>query len=561
MINKYISIILLLAAANLASALEIQTIATGKCNYYSGIITQVDDEQLLLLQLDGSVQTIALAEINKILSFATAINPLAQITLNPQLLSTFKQFKLHDNNKIITAIAYKFIEDIVLLYGIRGHNYVLSRNEISSITDVDPQLAGTNIPLHNKQTINLPLEGYFPQCTHISTSDGITLRAHKILSEKIKINVFLSSYRDGYRQLNDLQERMIFYPVPFLYNDDFRMGLGNGLYFQWATGSQYNAQSLNVININGGKPSIYLPYTLPNNNSLVYQTQFKTHFFHGYFEGNFGALNAGAATLDIDDFNNDNLPTTADVTLNYNYMLFMGADYKNYSLSFGRLYASEQYYLKNEVRSLLADEPYPILRLGYRNARLHAELLYSLPLSKSSYPQDMLEGVTKIGNPNINNCSATIDPKTGGEAATGNFLCKDPNSFKKGAAKQTLEILDELHNKFSYIRANFDYYLNPEITLGMSLIARSNKYSEKVQSYLNTNITNNNKTTGSIFNNSLSTEQLEAIVYYKQDFSAYAGITLYYQLKQTEHSLSLYGDNTSNNPQDTKVGGYFEFIF
>ena len=376
---------------------------------------------------------------------------------------------------------------------------------------------------------------------------------------------------------------MRFYAVPSLYMNDFRLGLGYGMYLKWSGGTPYSSQSLTAINLLGSQ-SQYLPVIGVNeSNNFSIQTAFKTHFFHGYFEGNFHSLfdtstadvsskfesiSAGGITnplsavkIRANALKNSDLEFAVET--NYNHFLMMGVDYGSFSLSLGKAYISTQYFFTDETRSLPSAEPYEIIKFSYITDKYDLELLLSLPASNNNISNSEIEGHSII-DPDYSASSCTEERNSVYGVVA---VCQEPYNYTRENYKDASPIVQgsNVDNKFSYWRANIAYKINPANSVGGSILSTAHTYKEQVQTY---QISSAYQIDGfgkrnlyEVFNNQFNADSTSFLIYYHSDFSDYIGIKIFYESSTYKYSSHFLDKDDGDKVVDAKWGGYFEFIF
>ena len=579
---KYILFSCLCIFASQIWAVNVHIVSTGTCTYYSGIVVQVDENHMHLLQLNGEIVAINNRAITKVLTTSVADNPLPTINLTADFVKYVQKVYIRNGNSYIYAVAYQFVADMVFLYDLEGNTHVINYNSIEHISDyVFNTTEQDNIQFKKYKPINLPLKRYFNDCDDNLADLGNTVNISTILNDRMKISSFLDSLKQGYYKLLDLKERMRFYPVPSLYMNDFRLGLGYGMYLKWSGGTPYSSQSLTAINLLGSQ-SQHLPLVGVNeNNNFSIQTAFKTHFFHGYFEGNFHSLfdtsmadvsskfesiSAGGITNLLsavktrsNELKNNDLDFAAET--NYNHLLMMGVDYGNFSVSLGKAYISTQYYFKDETRSLPSTEPYEIIKFSYITDQYDLELLLSLPASNNNISNSEIEGHSIIDNNySASSCIAETNSVYGVAA-----VCEEPYDYTRDNYREASPIESEVDNKFSYWRANVAYKINQANTVGGSILSTAHTYKETVQTYQISSVYQidgfGKRNLYEVFNNKFNADSTSFLIYYHSDFSDYIGIKIFYESITHKYSSHFLGKDDGDKVVDAKWGGYFEFIF
>ena len=558
--NSFIHIIILLVFTSKLYALEIQAIESTPCNIDTGIIIDAHEEAIELLKLDGTSVSISSQDITKMVSFATNENPFREVHIPRQ--SYLKKYILHDDDNSIIGWAYKFVQDMIFLYDISGNQHVISKNDIASIEDFT-RLNNSAITTPTHTPIRIDLKNFFDHCQLAEVDTTNSLKAHSVLADELKISTYLEDFILGYQAIAGLEQRIQFYAKPYLYPKEFRMALGNpGFYFQWSTGKQYHAQTLNRI---GQVVSAITPELF--NDKFSYESTFKTHFFHGYFLGNIKALAAGTNTIEDENFEDT---YTVDTQTDYNYIVMMGVDYKNYSISFGQGFLANSYFLDSEMRYIAATKAQSLVNFKFIKDNYKLDITYGLP-NKFTQPLEDIYGYSFFTfDDNYTGACDTANSRLDKILPDKTCVQSNPNSQYEsrrdeiGATSyyngyQAHSISEDPTHSLEYLRINFAYTINDTTNIGIQTIFKQASYTEKMQLY---SPSDNSIIATTKVTNSLKANSVDTMLYYSNDFSDYVGGKLYYSISKTTNKLTLL-DQSIATPAitDNTFGGILEFIF
>ena len=191
---KYILFSCFFIFTNQIWAVNVHIVSTDTCTYYSGIVVQVDENQMHLLQLNGEVVAINNSDINKVLTTSVSDNPLPAVRLTADLARYIQKFYISDSSSYIYAVAYQFVADMVFLYDLEGNNHVINYNSIEHISDyIFNTTEQEDIKFKKYKPINLPLKRYFNDCDDNQVELGNTVNISAILNDRMKISSFLDS--------------------------------------------------------------------------------------------------------------------------------------------------------------------------------------------------------------------------------------------------------------------------------------------------------------------------------------------------------------------------------
>ncbi len=473
------------------------------CRYLKGFILSVDDK-ISFLDLSGKIQKLNEDQISLILTYGISESPFKKKTrFSKGFKKNLKNIYLRSEDKVITGFPFQYIEDLSFIMGVDGKMYVLSLSEIVSIKDYQGDLKqtfGTNKGYYFDYT------DYQTGCKTKKESGKVALRPVRVLGDRIKVSEFIENYKKGYRKFVDLQERTLFYAKPFLYPKRNRLGIVAieskktplPFYYQWTTGEDFHFQSVNRF---GGMVSPYLPTFEAGS---VMSSEFKSHFFHGYFEGNILGLSSGNIPS---DFSAD-APKVTSVVTNYNYMAFMGGDWKKYSFSYGGGYLTPYLqFKKSEVREMTANKLATAVMVRYTGEWLK------------------LKGVTYI-----------ID-----DASSTNFKIADQINI----TSNTVTNIDSYTVKGNFYRFGAEIDLPDSISLGADYLIGSGEYEEKAATDTN----------------SMKFTTNEYMVYLKKQFGHYITLKAIMKSNSTEIDQNISNVKAIDENNETSYGGIFELLF
>lgn len=501
--KKLFFILLLLLSVSNLYARDALVLKLKNCKYLKGFILSVEDK-INFIDLSGRIISLSEDEISLILTYGISESPFGtSIQLEPKFKSYLKEISLRADDKKIIGFPFQYIEDLIFIMGIDGRMYVLSLNEIISIENYE----GSDLSrIGNNKKYFFDYQDYQSGCKILNNKGKQALRPVRVLGDKIKVSEFIENYKKGYRKFTDLQERTLFYAKPFLYPKRNRLGILSvkskktplPFYFQWTTGDDFRFQSVNRF---GGMISPYLPTFEAGS---VFSTEFKSHFFHGYFEGNLLGLSSGNIPQ---DFKTTKPKETTYVT-NYNYMAFMGADWKKLSFSYGGGYLTPSFqYKKSERRELAANKLATAIMVRYSHDLFKLKMI--------SY---FLE-----------------------DASSSNFKMKDQIDI----SSSTVSSIDSYKVKGRFYRLGGEVYFPDSISLGADLLVGESNYEEIAGSSLNT----------------IDVKTNEYLIYLKKQFGHYITLKAIMKANNTKLDGVISSANLTDEVSSTYYGGVFELLF
>jgi hypothetical protein len=501
---KYILFLLMAAlSAPGAYARDALVLKLNDCRFVEGFIIDVDDE-VTFLNTEGQIQKFSIDNISLILTYGVSRSPIDKKALLPITLNKhIKSIKLRNVDRPVIGFPFQFIEDLSFVMGIDGQIYVLSLDEIVGIKDFET-VSDISIPSSEKYTFDY--KDYKGSCKVKNNLKNTILRPVRVLGDGIKISEFIDSYKFGHRRFKDLQERTLFYAKPFLYPRRNRLGLISlkskktniPIYFQWSTGEDFHFQSVNRF---GGVLSEYLPSF---ETGLAFSSEFKSHFFHGYFEGNLLAISSGNSTVDLEAQNVSN----GSFFMNYNYMAFMGVDWKKFSFSYGGGYLTPLFSVsKLEKRSLTANKlsSSAMIRYTANNFKLKG-IIYKIDDSSTS-SLDIKDQITLL---------------TSGS--------EDIKSFKV---------------KADMVRLGGEVDLYDGISIGGDYLYGKGEYQEVISTTTNT----------------IDFETAERLIYLKKQFGHHVTLKIISKTNDTNLDFSVNSRKDKESNKDQVYGGFFELLF
>ena len=499
---KFIFFLTFFALSSSAIARDALVLKLKDCRYLKGFILAVDEE-VTFLDDRGRITKLKEEDISLILTYGISESPFSKTQdFSTELPSFLKEISLRSEDKTIKGFPFQYIEDLIFIMGTDGNLYVVSLGEIVSIVDIN---GSAKLNLNNSKNYYFDYADYVTGCGKSYEKGKTALRPIRVLGDRIKVSEFIDSFRKGYRTFVDLQERTMFYAKPYLYPKRNRLGIlqieskkkALPFYYQWSTGEEFHFQSVNRF---GGMISPYLPSFESNS---VFSSEFKSHFFHGYFEGNIMGLAAGSKPVD----NALGAPTTSTVLPNYNYVAFMGADWKKFSFSYGGGYFTPYLQLnKSEKRQLTANNVSSALKVVYLGDFIKIKgLAYFIDDSSSS--------------------SFEINEQVDITSATVNSI--DSYSFKA-----------------NYYRAGIEFDFADKISFGGDYIIGEGKYLEK-GNWINT----------------IDFDVNEYMFHLKKQFGHYITLKLIMKSSVTELRTDISNAKLDDEFDQTVYGGVFELLF
>ena len=492
-------------------ALDIYSLVDTKCNAYSGLIVNVDDADIQLIDLSGKILRIQKTQLNAILVFNTLQSPIKTLHLTPEAQELLKDVYIkEDDRAVLRGWAVKFIEELVIFYDIHGKTHVLNLFDISRLRPVK-HLEGREWENSSYKEVVLNLSGVPSLCPNIQSNGTAGVRPTQIITDKIRMSEFLSKFQKGFARLASFQERTYLYAKPYLFEKRSKLGIviykrfeENSrpvmpMYYQWSSGQPYRFQSFTVL---GSSHIEWVPNLEP---VFAVRSDLKSHIFNASFAGNIIALPAGesyffaAESFTIPD---------SDISLNthFNYLALMGGDWGPYSFSFGSFYPVYLVKVNDEIREVLASTVSPTLRFLYTKDKLRFRIVYSRTRKTlDSGEQDRQIRVSSL-------------------------MFSDLDNFK-------------FSNDF--FRVGLDYDFTDKIKIGLDEVILKGKYSE----------------TASGIDNSFDFTHLNTSLSIKYQFGHFVSLKVHFNYYLRHYDYEFFGVAREKDDNSPTYGGVFEFVF
>jgi len=340
-----------LCASSGAQAVEIHTLVDKHCRALSGVVVAVDDELVTLIDLEGHAKAWRRDEIASVVLHNSVDNPLASITLDPQLSDRmYNVYLVGEDEAAFTGWAIGFIEELIVFFDLFGRTHVLAQE------DIDHMLRPSSLPVvyppHAKVTLQFPRD--YIECANLAQSAGIP--PSRIIGDRIKVSDYFDAFENSYLDLESFRERTFVYAKPFMYDERTRLGIIYmrrrspvvPAYIHFSTGKPFGFQSFMLI---GGAPIPWLPTVDPK---LVLWSDLKSHLFHATFLANPLALPAGTPVYLGDAGLEPYTKRSYQTEPHFNYLILMGVDFGPWSASVGTYYPVRYIKAKQQVREVSA---------------------------------------------------------------------------------------------------------------------------------------------------------------------------------------------------------------
>lgn len=511
MIRLASSFLLGLVLSTSVSGLEIQSLVRENCERVTGLIVHVSETEIVMTDLGGRSRQIAINDVQTVYTYNVLENPFSSLHLDTGNLPYLKEIYLDDGDQP-QALGWpvRFIEDLVIFFSLDGRSHVHSLADIYKLRPAPEKLAGTK-SLKNFKAFEFEVTELSTQCSSLPKRSSSGVKPTRILADRISIEEFFNSFRNGYERLAGYQERTYLYAKPFLFDRNTRLGFGLGgqrketqlnfpLYMQWSTGQPYQFQSFNVI---GGKMYEFGPNTEP---VFTLRSDVKSHIFHGAFIGNVLGIPAGESIY----VKRESVKLKGDVVVQpaFNYMALMGGDFGPLSASTGLYYPTFGIKIGDEEREVLGSSATYALRFMFTKKHYRLRLIGAMTRYRRNSP--------------------TAD---------------DVLSRQNGILSASPPVRFEFENVF--LHGGFDWEFNDRIAVAVDGIINKGRYEETVP----------------LFVNDLDYFRLTIQPMVRLSFGDYVAVTGYANFNNHTFNGNFMGGGVDKTQRETTFLGAFEFIF
>ena len=355
------------------------------------MIVNVSENDATIIDLQGNYRNLNTREVDLIARYDVLENPTPQVIF-PVENNFLYEVSAQSKSQNFFGFAVAFFEDLVIFFDLQGKSHVIEANKISylravkvyeqksvalnhgsSITLLAPELKRTCQIIHNK------LDPALKNLDHVSSFT---------VSGTFKIATFFSDRRKGYRELEGLEERTVFYARPTYFDDRTRLGLAytvDGYQNTFKIPSTAWEQNMPAyLNFGGGKPYRFqssfkagniAPVATPYLKSIGgVETQFKSHLIHGIFAANLDAFTAGKAVRPLSDFSKAR-PAIWSMG-SFNHLTLLGFDYGAWSFSYGYFFPVFMFGHGYESREVMSNTTSPVVHTGWKNNNLDINVFF-----------------------------------------------------------------------------------------------------------------------------------------------------------------------------------------
>jgi hypothetical protein len=385
------SLVAMLAAfaAERALAVPLYALYGKDCHQTTGALVGVDETTVSVLRLNGVVTTIPLHGLDVIARYDVLENPFPRIQSGKGEHALLRVTS-ESSEGTFDAYATDFSEELVLFLDVSGKIRVVQSDEIIAIARVPDGAEAKDLASHPLRLQSPPGRASCPAITSNGPRGTATEArvATLVMADSIKIDSFWAHMRAGYRDLESLRERTMFYARPVMFDVESRLGLmairtnryellkldplpldNLPMYLEFGGGNAYRFQSSVSL---GTKSWRMVPQVRP---IAAVRSEFKSHLLHGIFIGNLSGLTAGKP-MAITQWSPDPREHRQKIWLqtSFNHLTLLGVDYGPWSVSYGYYFPVVAIGQGSEMREILATKASPVGRLAWQTPRWQIEL-------------------------------------------------------------------------------------------------------------------------------------------------------------------------------------------
>ena len=451
-----------------AKALELYSIVYSECRHHTGLILDVEEAHLLLLDTKGEFRKLPRQAIETILVYNTVENPLSGIDLRHQHVVLPRKVTIQGEPDFhFTGWPIRFLEDLIVFYDIQGKSHLVNVEQVKRFESASDLNREKPITL-NHSSFDFGFGSNMPRCRSLDESEPGRVQPTRMLSDRISISKFLAVYQKGFDQLDRFESRTGYYARPYLYdtqtklalviqNDRYRAEIPQGLplNFQWSTGRNFGPQGKLTLGLSDVS-------TIPNMEP-VFAVQFsgKYHFLSLQYAGNISAFSYGESFL----INNRSFytsffskynPEQSLVFPHFNQNTMTGFDLGPYSLAGGLFYPVMAVQGNEIFREILSEKFSPIGVFKYTTDETRTEAIFSMINLESS-------------NPSRKNIR---------------LILAEEMSNQVNLSQASSSLMDQIESfdlDSSFLRINYEQALRDDLVLGMSEVLLQGRYQERLQ--------------------------------------------------------------------------------
>lgn len=482
---------------------------SGPCNLKLGVPVDHTDGQLTILTPEGKTETFPSEDLTAVAHYVLPGSVFQFSDFSKEAQGFIKNFDVKDTDLSIKGFPYQFIDGTIFILDLKGARRVIGQEELGR---VEVSHADSGMNGKNQKLPKFALPAGIAECSE-EEKGQLPVR---FIADKIQILETINNWEKGFRDLNILAERSVFYPRPFLFEKYDRFGfiMFNGkkpeielipVRYSFNNGRDFGFQG--QTSLGGGFDTIG-PRVTPMN---LLSTELKFHFLHASFEGNLNGMGVGSSIYSKSSAysgysEKHTTESLSDVT--FNHLAMIGFDYAHWGLSVGTLFPSFYIQAGKESREAKPQKSLPLLRLTWTGEKVKF---------KVSGTTGKLDASSEV------NRKSNVIFGDAGEGSSANF-------YKMN---------------FKYFRAGAEWDVTEDTKLSSDLIWTQWDYKEMIGA------------------NSLKmdTEQLAVSGAITRNFGQYVSLGVFGIWQKPDEKSSYNTENYSRTQTRLNFGGTLDFLF
>ena len=118
-----------------AVALELYSVVQTKCNRTTGLIIDVNDSDIFLLNTLGHIETIQKQGVEHILVYNTLDNPITHLHLDGDLASYLRYVSVQgDEETNFVGWPIRFMEELIVFFDVKGNIHLVNTDMIQGFS-------------------------------------------------------------------------------------------------------------------------------------------------------------------------------------------------------------------------------------------------------------------------------------------------------------------------------------------------------------------------------------------------------------------------------------------
>lgn len=324
------------------TAVTLNGVFFGTCKREIGVILDVDESSIQLLNLNGDIKKISRFDVIYLAEYPVGTIPISEIT-NPEEKNAVIIKTLIDNEpkELARGWPIDFSEKSILFLTIEGQELIISRKNIFEVNEVTNSVGikfKTSFKKENYQFHYPAMSGHCEVNKTYRKTNGINhIYPQQLIGNAILIKSSFDHFMKGHEQIKAYASDQIFYALPNLYTNNTRIGLWYNINSRHGASDGRNNNLIPYIIsdysdgpfgfqrriITGTSP---LAYNVHEEPQTLFSYEMKADYFHFSFMIDPSLILAGPNY----DWNKKELDSADDRIFEF-FHLALGIDYDNYA--------------------------------------------------------------------------------------------------------------------------------------------------------------------------------------------------------------------------------------